>query len=157
MEKLFYATHNQYKVQTMKNRLANLNIQVITPYDLDLHIEVEENENTVVENAILKAKSYYDITKIPTLGANSSLFVEKFTHQPGLFVRRINGKYLTDDELENYYIQELNTVGGTSKAYYITSLALFIEDHIYTTKIQEDAFILTSQKYEGNKNNDALG
>ena len=42
--------------------------------------------------------SYYKKTNIPTIAGDSALFVEKFNNQPGLFVKRVNGKELTDDE-----------------------------------------------------------
>ena len=92
MRKLFYATKNKYKIQTMKDRLKETDIELITPYDINLDLEVEENGETVTENAILKAKAYYEKVNIPTLAADSALYIEKFDKQPGLFARRVNGK-----------------------------------------------------------------
>lgn len=90
MKKLFYATKNKHKIQNMKDRLKELEIGLVTPYYVDMDIDVEESRNTVIENAILKAKAYYEKVKIPTIAGDSALFVEKFEVQPGLFVRRVN-------------------------------------------------------------------
>lgn len=157
MRKLFYATKNKYKIQTMKNRLKETDIELITPYDINLDLEVEESGETVTENAILKAKAYYEKVNIQTLAADSALYIEKFDKQPGLFARRVNGKHLNDEELEKYYIEELIKVGGESKAYYITGLALIVNNNINTIEIKEDTFLLKSDIYKGERNNDALG
>lgn len=141
----------------MKDRLNGLEIELITPYDIESNIEINENGNTVIENVILKVNAYYEKVKVPTIAGDSSLFIEKFTSQPGLFVRRIDGKYLSDDELESYYIQELNKVGGESKAYYITGLAIITSEGLKTREIREDSFVLISNISKAKRNNDALG
>lgn len=157
MKKLFYATKNKYKIQNMKDRLKGVEIELITPYDTDIEIDINENGNTVIENAILKAKAYYEKVKIPTIAGDSSLFIEKFEIQPGLFVRRVDGEYLSDDELENYYIDKLIEVGGESNAYYITGLAIITSEGLKTKEIKEDEFILTSNISRTNRNDDVLG
>ena len=157
MKKLFYATKNKYKIQNMKDRLKNLEIELITPYDVNINIDIEENGKTVIENAILKARAYYEKIKIPTIAGDSSLFVDKFDKQPGLMVRRVNGVYLDDEELENYYIEELNKVGGESEAFYITGLAIIKQDEVKTIEIKEDMFILKSNICKGVRSSDALG
>ena len=157
MKKLFYATKNKFKIQNMKDRLKGFEIELVTPYDIEFEIDVNESGNTVIDNAVLKVKAYYEKVKLPTIAGDSSLFIEKFASQPGLFVRRVNEKYLSDDELEEYYMEELNKIGGESKAYYITGLAMFTDKGIKTKEIKEDEFILTSNICKLNKNNDALG
>ena len=57
MKKLFYATKNKFKVQSMKNRLNGFDIEIITPYDLNIDIDIEEDGNTVIENATKKAQA----------------------------------------------------------------------------------------------------
>lgn len=153
--KLFYATKNKFKINNMKTRLSNLDIELVTPYDLDINIDVEESGNTVVENAKIKALTYKDIVNMPVLAADSSLYVEKFEKQPGLFVHRVDG--LSRNEIEDYYIEQLNKVGGSSKAYYITGLALIVDGECKTTEIREDDFLFTSDIYNGPKGFDDLG
>ena len=157
MKKLFYATKNKFKIQSMKNRLNGLDIEIITPYDLNIDINIEEDGNTVTENATKKAQAYTKLVDMPIIAGDSALYIEKFKVQPGLHVRRINGKYLNDDELERYYSTELKKIGGESIAYYITGLALISKDKIHTIEIRENDFLMTSKIYNGERNNDALG
>ena len=157
MKKLFYATKNKFKIQNMEDRIKSLNIILLTPYTENIQIDVIENGNTVIENAVIKAKAYYEKVKIPTIAGDSSLFVKNFKEQPGLFVRRVNGIYLNDDELEEYYINKLNEIGGKSEAFYITGLAMINKEHIKTIEIKEEKFILTSDISKSARKNDALG
>ena len=155
MKKLLYATGNKFKIQSMKERLKGLDIEIISPKDLNLDIKVNENGKTVTENAIIKAKAYYNAVQIPTIAGDSALYVQKFEEQPGLFVHRVNGRDLTFEETQDYYVEELKKVGGESEAYYYTGLAIIKDGKIHTKEIKEDRFIFTSKvcdkpsKYDG--------
>lgn len=156
MTKLFFASKNKDKIIKMKNRLKNLPIKVLTPYDLDINIDIDENGTNVIENATLKAKAYCEKVKTPTVATDSSLYVEKFKHQPGLFVKRINGVELSEDDLEKHYINELNKIGGKSSAYYITGLVLVQNNNVNSIEIKEDDFIFTSDRCEDRRSYDPL-
>lgn len=156
MIEVFFATKNKDKIIKMRNRLKGLDIKVITPYDINVNIEIEENGSNVIENATLKARAYFDKIKIPTIATDSSLYVEKFDVQPGFFIKRINGVTLNDDELEEHYINELNKVGGTSKAFYVTGLVLVQDGKVNSIEIKEDEFIFTSNVCKHNRNYDPL-
>ena len=73
--KLLYATNNNSKIYNMKRRIKELPIELISPKDLDLKLEVVEDGTTPTENAIKKAQSYYDATGIPTIAADSGLYI----------------------------------------------------------------------------------
>jgi len=156
MKELFFATKNKYKIQNMKDILKGTEIKLITPYDMKLDLEVEEDGETVIENAILKAEPYYKKLKISTIAADTALYIEKFEKQPGLFARRVNGKYLNDDELEKYYIEELNKIGGESKAYFNTGLALIVNNEVKTIEIKEE-FVMKAEMCKAERKNNALG
>lgn len=154
-KRLFYATGNEYKVQSMKDRLKGLDIEIISPKDLNININVDENGKTVVENAMIKAKAYYNITQMPTIAGDTALYIEKFEEQPGLYVHRINKKELTIEETQDYYVEALKKVGGESEAYYYTGLVIIKDGEMYTKEIKEDPLVFTSKvcekppKYDG--------
>lgn len=156
MYKLFFATKNMEKIRRMKTRLKNSNIEILTPYDLNVNIDIDENGTNVIENATLKAKAYFEKINTPTIATDSSLYVEKFEIQPGLNVRRIKGITLDDESLEKHYINELNKIGGKSKANYVTGVVIIKNDKIYSTEIREDAFIFTSNYCKDKRNHDPL-
>ena len=45
--------------------------QVLTIKDLGINLKPEETGNNAIENAYIKAKAYYDKTKITTIGTVS--------------------------------------------------------------------------------------
>ncbi len=144
--KLLYATSNSTKIHNMKRRLQNLPIEIVTPKELGIYVDIVEDGKTAKENAIKKAQAYYDKAKIPTIAGDSSLFIDGIPDkkQPGLFVRRVNGKVLTDEEMLEHYTKLIKSIGGKSTGYYITGLALITEQGLFTTEITEDKFILSA-------------
>ena len=137
----------------MRKRVQGIdNIEIVMPNQINIKLDVIEDGKTAEENAIKKAKAYYEKTKLATIAEDSGLWIEKFPEeeQPGLFVKRINGKEnLSDEELLNCYIQKLNKVGGTSNARYITGIAIVNENgEVFSKTIHEEMFILTSNKNE---------
>lgn len=144
--KLLYATNNNSKVHNMRRRLENIPIEIITPKELGIKVNVIEDGKMAIENAIKKAKAYYEETKIPTIAGDSGLFIDGIPSdkQPGLSVRRVNGKVLRDDEMIEYYTKLIESIGGKSTGYYVIGLALITEQGLFTTEISEDKFILSS-------------
>lgn len=145
--KLLYATNNKSKVYNMKRRLKGLPIELITPSDLNIKLDVNEDGLTASANALKKALAYYETTKLPTIAGDSGLYIENIPEnkQPCLFVRRVNGKTLSDEEMIKYYTNLIETIGGYTYGYYITGLALVTTDGISSIDIKEDRFILTSK------------
>lgn len=149
--KLLFATGNVKKLDLMKERLKAFEaIEVIMPKDLGVNVDVDENGKTAEENAILKAKTYYEKTKMPVIAEDSGLWVEKFSeeNQPGLFVKRVKGKEgLSNEDILAHYISCLEKVGGESLARYKTGVALVDNNgKIYSITIEEEPFLLTTKK-----------
>lgn len=144
---LLYATGNDSKICNMRYRLTGYDIEIITPKDLGIHIDVDESGSTPIENARLKAMAYYEKTGLPTLAADSGLYVDDIPAdaQPGLFVRRVQGKTLSEEEMIEHYSNLAARYGGRLKARYITGLVLIIDGKEYTTEIPDDDFYISNE------------
>ena len=118
MKKVLFATTNPAKIKKYAKELRKRNIEVITIKDLGINIPIDENGKDAIENAAIKAKAYYDATKITTIGMDNNLFIEEIPKekQPGTHVRRVNGKTLTDDEMITYYTNLVKEYGGDRKS-----------------------------------------
>ena len=68
MKKVLFATTNPAKVGKYKKSLEEKGIELITINDIDVKLDIDENGKDAIENAYIKAKTYYDETKIPTIG-----------------------------------------------------------------------------------------
>lgn len=144
---LFYASGNSSKIYNMRRRLEGTGVNIITPKDVGLNLDIEEDGNSVEENAIKKAIAYYGKIDITTVAGDSGLHIDVLPSdkQPGLFVRRVNGKVMSDDEMIDYYSHLVSSFGGQSRAHYITGLALVMEGKQFSIEIPDDDFILTSK------------
>ena len=108
MKKVVFATGNQSKVLRFKKDLLERGIELLSLKDLDLKLDVEENGENAIENALIKARVCYQKIHMPTIGMDDTLYMEgvPLDKQPGLNVRRVNGKSLNDEEM-----LEVNGVG----------------------------------------------
>ena len=124
--KVLFATINLAKVKKYKKPLEERGIELITINDLDFKLDIHENGKNVIENAYIKAKAYYDATKIPTIGMDNSLFIEELPEekQPGTHVRRVNGKRLTDEEMIEYYTNLVKEYGGRLTAKWVYGMVI---------------------------------
>ena len=135
--KILLATTNAGKIAIYSAMFKKLGIKTVNLKDVNIDIDVEENGKDELENAVIKAKAYHEITKLPVLANDSGLIIDKFKpeDQPGQFVRRHNGKELTDKELLNLYIEKINAVGGESPAHFNVALAIIDNDGALHSKM----------------------
>lgn len=127
--KVLFATTNPAKVKRYREELKNRNIELLTIKDLDFDLKVEENGKDALENAYIKAKAYYDKTHITTIATDNNLFIEELPKekQPGVYVRRVNGKRLTDEEMIEYYTKLVQENGGKLTARWVYGMVIYNE------------------------------
>lgn len=125
--KVLFATTNLAKIEKYKKGLEDNGIELITINDLNEKLEIDENGKNAIENAYIKARTYYDAVKIPTIGMDNCLFIEGLPDekQPGTHVRRINGKELTDEEMIAYYTNLVKEYGGKLIAKWVYGMVLY--------------------------------
>lgn len=125
--KVLFATNNPAKVKKYKDRLEKRGVELITIKDLDMNLHVEESGKNALENAYIKAKAYYNATKIITIGMDNNLFIDELPEekQIGTHVRRINGKELNDDEMIDYYTNLVKEYGGKLTAKWVYGMVIY--------------------------------
>lgn len=129
MKQVLFATTNLAKIKKYKEKLEEKGIELITINDLDFKLEIEESGKNAIENAYIKAKPYYEKTKMPTIGMDNCLFIEELPKekQPGTHVRRVNGKELTDEEMIEYYTKLVKEYGGKLTAKWVYGMVIYNE------------------------------
>ena len=125
--KVLFATTNPAKVRKNKKALEEKGIELITIKDLDFKLDIDENGKNAIENAYIKAKEYYDATKMVTIGMDDNLLIEELPDekQPGTHVRRINGKELNDNEMIDYYTNLAKEYGGRLTAKWVYGMVIY--------------------------------
>ena len=125
--KILFATTNPAKVNKYVDKLKEKGIEILTVKDINQELEINENGKDAIENARIKAKEYYKVTKITTIGMDNNLFIEELPKekQPGTHVRRINGKELNDEEMIEYYTNLVKENGGKLTAKWVYGMVVY--------------------------------
>ena len=151
MKQIIFATSNESKTKRFSKGLKELGIEVLSLKDIDIKLDVEEDGNTAIENALIKARECYRKTKMPSMGMDDTLYIEGVPEdlQPGLFVRRVNGKSLTDEEMIEHYTNLVKEYGkdGRIDSRWVYGLAVINdkgEEATYTWS--KDDFYMVSTK-----------
>ena len=112
--KYVLATHNPGKLKEMGAILARFGVEVVSPKDLGLTVDVEETGTTVAENAMLKAKAICAAAQLPAIADDSGLCVDALNGGPGVYSARYGGEGL--DDRGRYMLLLNNMRGQTTRA-----------------------------------------
>ncbi len=96
--KLLAATNNANKLREIRSILGPLGLTVLSAADAGGIPEVEENGETFVENAVLKAESAAAATGMTVFAEDSGLEVFALGGEPGVYSARYAGPEATDAE-----------------------------------------------------------
>ena len=95
-EKFVLATHNPGKLAEMKAILSGLGVEVVSPAEAGVEVDVEETGTTFAENAMLKAKAICAAAGLPAIADDSGLCVDALNGGPGVYSARYGGEELDD-------------------------------------------------------------
>lgn len=150
--RLLYGTGNPAKLDAMKRRLENLGIELIGLHDLKAEgatiPAVPEDGNTPLENARQKAVAYYKAFQMPVFSCDSGLYFDNVPEkiQPGVHVRTVNGNYLSDEQMLEYYSGLAKQYGNLTARYKNAICFVMDENRIYEAmepSMESERFILT--------------
>lgn len=103
MKKLLVATGNKDKIIEIKEILKknNVEFELVTPKELGCESEPIEDGKTFEENAVIKAKYYFDLYHIPSLADDSGITINYLNGYPGIYSARFFGglDYKTKNEI----------------------------------------------------------
>lgn len=150
MKQILLATKNPAKIKRYKNGLLNRGIKLLTLDDIKVNLEIQEDGQDALENALIKARNYYQETGITVMAIDDNLFLENvpMEKQPGSFVRRVNKKRLSDLEMLEYYINLVKEYGtdGKLNAYWLYGLVLIKDGLEFTYTWKSADFYLVDIK-----------
>jgi XTP/dITP diphosphohydrolase len=107
--KLLIATNNRGKLNEIRAILGNLGYELISPADIHLELEVEEDGQTYAENATKKALAFSQASGLTSLADDSGLEVDALDDAPGLFSSRYAPiPHPTDSDRRAHLLKNLN-------------------------------------------------
>ena len=110
MPALLIATNNRGKLAELKLIFAGLPCSIVSPVDIDLDLEIEENGSTFEENAQVKSVAFARASGLLTLADDSGLEVEALGGEPGVRSARYAGDNATDSERIQYLLSKMKGI-----------------------------------------------
>lgn len=152
---LLFGTGNPSKLNTMRESLEGLDIELSSLRDMEKSPpEVDESGSSPLENARIKALTYFRFYGVPVFSLDSGLFFENVPDelQPGVHVRNVAGKHLSDNEMIAYYSALAREYGGRLTARYKNALCLVMSENEVYQSMDESlwgkAFYLTDTPHK---------
>lgn len=147
--KLLVATNNEGKLKEIKDIL--LGYEVISLKQIGCNIEVIEDGNTFEENAIKKATSIYNVTKIPTIADDSGIEIESLGGWPGVRTARFLGNDKAGNEFarerNEYILQKMkNTDKEKRKVKHVTCIAYCNKDGVEVVRGEQTGYIANTPR-----------
>lgn len=95
MEKLFVATSNAHKLEEIKEilKLYGIERELVCPASFDDYDEPVEDGKSFKDNALIKARYWFNKYHLPTIADDSGLTIHFFNEFPGIYSARFMQDY----------------------------------------------------------------
>lgn len=119
------ATNNQNKLREAREIFSPLGIEILSQKDAGISVNPEENGKTFAENALIKAKSVYELVKLPVIADDSGLCVEALNGAPGVY----SARYAPEGLLCETLLKNMQDIPADQRAAkFVTAVAFIQED-----------------------------
>lgn len=132
---LLVGTNNQGKFIEISEVLEDLDIELLRPQDIAIESDPEETGSTFAENALLKARHFFELGgKTPTIADDSGIMIDALEGELGIHTRRWGaGANASDEEWIEHFLKRMESEEN-KKARFICTLAYIDADrkeHIF--------------------------
>tara|TARA_B100001179_G_scaffold102654_1_gene72960 strand:+ start:173 stop:763 length:591 start_codon:yes stop_codon:yes gene_type:complete len=132
--KIILATHNRDKEKELQNSLQGINIEICSLFDFPEIGDIEETGTTLLENSLLKARTVFNITGIPTIADDTGLEVDFLDGAPGVYSARYAGNNVSYQDNVNKLLIELDGVPREKRKAKFRTVVTYIDknDELWT-------------------------
>ncbi|MCX7944021.1 MAG: RdgB/HAM1 family non-canonical purine NTP pyrophosphatase [Deltaproteobacteria bacterium] len=127
--KIIIATKNAGKLREIRHILNDIPFCILGMSDINIDIEIEENGNSYLENALIKAREVYKAAKNIVVSDDSGLEVDILGKRPGIFSARYA------NSTEERIVKLLGELRGVPfekrRARFVCVACLLINENIY--------------------------
>jgi len=127
MNQVLIATNNKGKVKELQELLKDTGLELVTPAQINLQLDVVEDGHTYAENATKKAIAFANASGMISLADDSGLEVDALDGAPGLYSARYSPKpNATDADRRVYLLQNLQDKPRPWTAHFHATIAISI-------------------------------
>ena len=133
ISRLYFASSSDHK-KTEMQRLVKSGIEIIIPRQIGYDFNPDENGQSFIENALIKAKALYSVVKEPVLADDSGLVVDALGGRPGIHTARYGcegGIKLTSRQQYTMLLDEMKGQEDRSARFVSACVLMLGEERIY--------------------------
>lgn len=128
--RVLFASTNQGKIMEVQTYAQSPGIQLLSPKDLGLDLDVAETGTTFGQNARIKVLAYAKACSdkdLTIIADDSGIQIPALNNEPGVYSRRWNGHEMEDQEIVDYCLQRMKHLkGGERDANFTATLAVAV-------------------------------
>ncbi len=151
--KLLIATQNPAKAKEVSKYIGDGFDKIFLSDFLDAP-DIEETGKTFLENAILKAKKYFEWSNIPSVSDDGGLMIDFLNGEPGVLSRRWSfdhaqdkpGPERTDQELIDIALTKLKDIPQEKRTAHLKTVGVYYDgNNILNEEGSIDGYIVEKQ------------
>ena len=144
IDKILIGTHNKGKFREISDLLP-AKINKISPNSLNIE-SPDETGKTFADNSLLKAKYFYDNSKLVTLSDDSGLEIECLDNQPGIYSARWAKDFGGFDNAMTEILKKIKRINKGTRARFISSLTIYWDNKKFITEVGKIEGNITEKK-----------
>ncbi|MCT8976290.1 XTP/dITP diphosphatase [Clostridium sp. CX1] len=159
MKKLIVASNNVKKIKEIKEILSKYPIEIVSLKEAGINVDVEENGETFIENAYIKANEIYKmVDNAMVLADDSGLMVDCLGGAPGVYSARFAGEHGNDKKNNEKLIGLLQGKKTEErKGKFVCAIVLIIDsNNVIKVQGEVEGIILEEEKGENGFGYDPL-
>ena len=126
---IIICSDNKGKIAEIKECLGFLKgVDILSKKEVGIEKDIEETGKTFRENALLKAKTIFEIIRKPVIADDSGICVDALDGEPGIYSARYAGKNQTDADRCSFLLGKMKNINDLSKrTCHFTACICFID------------------------------
>ena len=129
-QKILIASTNRHKVGEIEKIFQISGIKFLALNSFNDIPEAIEDGKTFEENALIKAKHYFNHTKIPVIADDSGLVVPALNGEPGIHSARYAGEQAAYDKNNALLLKRMATLSGYQRFAFFVCVIVYFDGKI---------------------------
>ena len=126
------ASNNKHKLIEIRKYLSGKFQNIYSLKDKNINIEIVEDGDSFLANALIKAKTIAKLTNLPTIADDSGICVDALDGAPGIYSARFAGEPCNDELNNQKLLKELENKNAMDasqrKAHYVAVIVIYFPD-----------------------------
>ena len=131
--KIVIATHNKDKYKELHFGLKSLGIDLKSLFDFPDIGEIVEDGDTLKENALIKARTVFKMTSLPSISDDTGLEVDALNGAPGVYTARYAGENCSYLDNVNKMLYEMKNISDESRSATFKTVMAYVDGNVELT------------------------